>query len=117
MAGISTAGKNLMLNAFAGSAVFYSLHSADPLDAGTSELSGGSPAYARKAATWNSAAAGALDNSNAPVFDVPSGATVAFVGYWSAVSAGTFYGSSAVTSESFSGQGTYTLNDADVTLT
>jgi hypothetical protein len=47
-------------------------------------------------------------------FDVPAGSTVAEVGYWSAVSGGTFYGSRAVTSESFTGQGTYTIAIGDI---
>lgn len=109
--------KNAMLDHLATLAVWASLHSADPGTTGASELSGGSPAYARKAITWNAASAGNLDNNANPVFDVPAGATVAHVGLFSAVTAGTFYGSADVTDEAFAGQGTYTLTDFDVTLT
>jgi len=112
----STLGKNAMLNALGALAVFASLHSADPGDNGASELSGGSPAYARKAITWNAAASGSLDDSNVPVFDVPAGATVSFVGFWSLVTGGVFYGAADVTNEVFAAQGTYTLTDADLDL-
>lgn len=108
--------KNVMLDALAGVAVFVSLHTADPGATGTNEVTGGSPAYARKSITWNAAAAGALDDSNAPVFDVPAGTTITHVGLWSASTAGTFYGSFDITDEVFGAQGTYTLSDADVTL-
>ena len=80
------------------------------------EVSGGSPAYARKAITWNSAAAGALDNNANPVFDVPAGTTITHVGLWSAATAGVFYGSFDITDEAFGAQGTYTLSDADITI-
>ena len=112
----STLGKNLMLNALGAAAVFVSLHSGDPADNGANEISGGSPAYIRKAGTWNAANAGAMDNSNAPVFDVPAATTVSYVGFWSAETVGTFYGAADVTDEVFAGQGTYTLTDADLDL-
>lgn len=107
--------KNAMLNHLGTLAVFASLHTADPGTTGTSEVSGGSPAYARKAITWNAAATASLDNNANPVFDVPA-TTVAFVGFWSAATAGTFYGSADVTDEVFAAQGTYTLSDADISL-
>jgi hypothetical protein len=114
--GYSTNAKNSMLDHLGTEAVYASLHSADPGDTGTNELSGGSPAYARKAITWNAAAAGSMDDSNVPVFDVPAGATVLYVGLWSAVTSGTFYGAALVTQENFGGQGTYTLTDMDLDL-
>jgi len=112
----STLGKNAMLNALAALAVFVSLHDNDPGDNGANEISGGSPAYARKAITWNAASGGSIDDSNVPVFDVAAGKTVKYVGFWSAVSGGTFYGAAAVTNETFGAQGTYTLTDADIDL-
>lgn len=71
---------------------FASLHSAYSTS-GANELTGGSPAYARQAVTW-SAASGAskASASVAGAFNVPAGSTVAFVGLWSASSAGTFAG-------------------------
>lgn len=88
------AAKAVMLDALGAVAVFTSLHTAYPGSGGSNEVSGGSPAYARKAITWNAASAGNLDNNANPVFDVPASTTVPWLGYWSAVSAGTFYGSS-----------------------
>lgn len=114
---LNDTAKNLMLDAFAGQAVFVSLHTADPGTTGTNEVSGGSPAYARKSITWDVAAAANLNSSNAPVFDVPAGVTITHVGYWSALTAGTFYGSGDITDEAFAAQGTYTLSDADVDIT
>jgi hypothetical protein len=110
----SILGKNLMLNALAPG--FVSLHSADPGENGVNEISGGSPAYARKASTWNVASGGSMDNSNVPVFDVPAGGKVLYVGFWSLVTGGVFYGAALVTEENFGGQGTYTLTDADLDL-
>lgn len=111
---LNNTAKNLMLNALGAAVGYVALHTADSSGA---EVSGGSPAYARKAITWNTAASGNLDSSNAPVFDVPGSTTVTHVGFWSDVTSGTFYGTAAVTSETFAGQGTYTLSDADVNLT
>ena len=83
--------RNIMLDA-AGTAIGYcSLHTAYPSTTGANEATGGSPAYARKAKTWNAAASGAMDDSNTCVFDVDAG-TYRWVGFWSASTAGTFYG-------------------------
>jgi hypothetical protein len=112
----SILGKNAMLNALGALAVYVSLHTADPGENGSNEVTGGSPAYARKAITWNAAGNGTMDDSNVPVFDVPAGTTVSYVGFWSAVTTGIFYGSADVTNEVFAGQGTYSLTDCDLDL-
>ena len=70
---------------------FASLHSAYSAT-GLNELTGGSPAYARKAITWSPAGGSSKSSSNSPVFDVPASSTVAFVGLWSAATSGTFAG-------------------------
>lgn len=82
------------------------------------EISGGSPAYARKAIAFNAAVGGSMDDStNGAVFDVAASTTVNAVGYHSAVSAGTLLAlDDDVTPETFGAQGTYTLTDADVDL-
>lgn len=80
------------------------------------EISGGSPAYARKSITWNAAAEGSVDDSNVPVFDVPAAAVVDYVGFFSAVTAGTLCAIDPVIPETFGAQGTYTLTDADLDL-
>lgn len=109
--------KNAMLDHLAGLSVYVSLHTADPGATGTSEVTGGSPAYARKSVTWNSAATANIDSSNQPVIDVPASTTVTHLGFWSAVTAGTFYGSGDITDEVFAAQGTYTVTDANISLT
>ncbi len=73
-----------------GTALWLGLHTA-PGQAGA-EVSGGSPAYARKAITWQAAGAvtqGAKDITAAVTFDVPPGTTVRGIGLWSASTAGT----------------------------
>jgi len=112
----STLAKNLMLDALGAVAAFVSLHESDPGDNGAGEISGGAPAYVRKAITWNPAAAGSLDSSLQPVLDVPAGKTISYVGFWSAESGGDWYGASLVTEEVFGAQGTYQLTDADLDL-
>jgi hypothetical protein len=108
----SVAGKNLMLNALRGTApatplTHASLHSAIPDDTGSSEIAGGSPAYARKAATFNAAASGAIvKDATDPVFDVPASTTVVAVGFWSAVTAGTFLGWAPINGGSVDGVAT-----------
>ena len=114
---LNETAKNLMLDALTAVAVYVSAHSADPGATGTNELAGGSPAYARKSITWNAASSANADSSNQPVFDIEAGDTVAYVGLWSAVTAGTFYGSADVTDEAFGSQGTYTVTDFDISLT
>lgn len=115
--GLNATALNLMLDAFGVAADYVSLHTDVVGSGNTSEVSGGSPAYARKAHTWNAAAAGAMDNSNQPVFDIPAGTTVRRLGFQSDVTAGTYYGDAELTDEVFAGQGTYTLTDCDITLT
>lgn len=74
---------------------YASLHSAYSTT-GTNELTGGGPAYARQAVTWNAASAEAKTAASvAGAFNVPAGSTVAFIGHWSVVSGGTFAGMGA----------------------
>jgi hypothetical protein len=98
--------------------VYGSIHSADPSTSGVNELTGGSPAYARKALVWSAASGkvGAVTGGNLPVFDIPAGSTAAYMGFWSAVSGGTFRGSQVLSSsESFTGQGTLTVTALTLT--
>lgn len=116
MAGLVNAGKNAMLDALGTAAAYASLHTADPGTGGTSEVTGGSPAYARKAITWAAASAGSKASSASLVFDVPASTTIAYIGYWSAATSGTFYGSRALSaSETFAAQGTYTIASGGLT--
>lgn len=118
MAGLVNAAKNIMLDALGTAATHASMHTADPGLTGTSEVTGGSPAYARKALTWGAAATGSKATSAAPVFDIPGSTTVTHLGYWTALSGGTFLGSRALpNSETFAGQGTYTATTVTESLT
>lgn len=58
-----------------------SLHTADPGTTGTSEATGGNPAYARKVTTWTGAAADGSVTGSPVVFDVPAG-TYTHLGVW-----------------------------------
>jgi len=74
---------------WAPTAVYLSLHTADPTDAGTgAEVSGGS--YARQAITFNAAhaTAGTIDNSSAEEFTNMPACTVTHIGVWDHASAG-----------------------------
>lgn len=93
---------------YAAICTYLSLHTADPGTTGANEVSGGVPAYARKAITWN---AGTVDGSivSDPItFDVPAGTDITHVGMWDAVLAGNYRDSRAFTI-SFPSQGTVTL--------
>jgi hypothetical protein len=63
---------------------------------GANELTGGSPAYARKAVSFGAAAAAAKALSASVTFDIPAAATVRFIGRWTAITAGTFLGMEAL---------------------
>jgi hypothetical protein len=84
----NASGKNVMLDALGTAITHLSVHTAWPGSGGSNEATGGSPAYARKAATWSAASAGAKALSTQPVFDVPAG-TFSFYGGWTALTAGT----------------------------
>lgn len=115
--GLNNTGKHVGLNAIAAAIGFLSLHT-DAVGSGSgNEVTGGSPAYARKAVTWSAASGGSVATSNSPVFDVPAGTTVARVGLQSASTAGTYYGDGEVTDEVFAGQGTYTVTSGTITIT
>jgi hypothetical protein len=111
-----TTARNVMLDGLAAVCTRAALHSGDPggANSATNELTGGSPAYARKAITWGAAAAGSMDETSSPTFDVPA-STVAWVSFWN--TAGTVrYLKKQVTSEVFAAQGTYQLTDIDFDL-
>lgn len=95
-------------------ATHASLHTADPGATGTSEVTGGTPAYARKALTW-SAASGTTKAAAQVTFDVPAGTTVTHFGLWSASTSGTFRGGAALSASNvFGAQGTLLVT---ITLT
>lgn len=95
--------------AYGAAATYASLHTADPGTTGTSEVTGGAPAYARKSLTW---AAGSVDGvvTASATFDVPSSTAVTYAGLFTAVTAGTFLDKVAVTYNSQPSQGQLTVN-------
>lgn len=74
-----TTTKNNLLNGQSFSTA--SLHTAFPGTTGASEVAGGSPAYAQKAITINSASGGSRLLNAGVTFDVPA-TTVRWVGFW-----------------------------------
>jgi hypothetical protein len=116
--GLNATALNLMLDALGAAITHASLHT-DAVGGGSgNEVSGGSPAYARQGVAWGAASGGDLDLTGTEVFDIPSGTTVRRVGFFGHLTNATpYYGDADITDEAYGGQGTYTLTDADVTLT
>lgn len=113
---LTNAELNALLDIAAARYGFASLHSASPGSTGVNELTGGSPAYARQAVAWDPASGQIVAIDGTELFDVPAGSTVHSVGLWSALTAGTFYGSDALSAaESYVGQGTYELTALTIT--
>lgn len=77
--------------------------------AATNEVTGGSPAFARKALTWGAPSASAIVGT--ATFDIPSGTTVTFFGVCASATLTTadVKDAVAVTSQVFSSQGTYAV--------
>lgn len=74
-----------------------------------SEVTGGSPAYARLAVTWTAPSNGLVRPTTNLVFDIPAGGVVDEWRGFTALTSGTDYGGEVLTEETFAGQGTYTL--------
>jgi hypothetical protein len=93
---------------------FASLHTADPGGTGANEVAGGG--YTRIAAVWDPAtgAIGALDA--ALNFSGPANGAATHIGFWSAISAGTWRGGEALTGDqTFNAAGDYTVTAVTVT--
>lgn len=86
----SNAARNNMLGTIG--ITHASLHSGFPGDSGLNEISGGSPAYARRPVTFNAASGGSRTQSGSAIFDVPAATTIRYVGFWSALTGGSFLG-------------------------
>ena len=103
------AQRNALATAYGTAAPNGALFTADPGTSGsaTGEVTGGSPAYARKSMGWGAASNSAITGT--ATFDVPSGTTVTFFGVTASATAGTadVRDKVAVTSQAFASQGTY----------
>jgi len=113
MAGLVAAGLNAQVSGLTAVAGYASLHTADPSTGGTSEVTGGS--YTREAISWGAASGGTAISDAEIVFDVPGSTTITHLGYWSASTGGTFYGSRALdTSQTYATDGTYTISSGNL---
>jgi len=113
MAGLVAAGLNAQVSGLTAVAGYASLHTADPSTGGTSEVTGGS--YTREAISWGAASGGTATSDADIVFDVPGSTTITHLGYWSASTGGTFYGSRALdTSQTYATDGTYTISSGNL---
>jgi len=83
----TTTARNQMLDAT--DITHLSAHTDYPGTTQANEVTGGSPAYARKSITFASAASGIKASNNAQVFDIPAGTTVRWFGFSTASTAGT----------------------------
>jgi len=102
MGSFVTTSKNIMLDSL--TVDFMSLHTDDPgVDGLSNEVTGGSPAYARKACVYDAASSSDRLLNADVTFDVPA-TSVAYVGKWNS---STFIGSDIVTTEVFAAQGQY----------
>lgn len=89
---LATAGRNSAADGLAAVIGFLSVHTGDPSTTGANEATGGSPPYARKAVTWAGPSGGQrLTGTAAVTWDLPAG-TYFWVGGFSLVTAGTWYG-------------------------
>lgn len=106
---LTTAELNSLATKFGTDAGFAALFTADPGLTGTAvgEVTGGSPAYARKALTFGAASGGIVTAT--ATFDVPAGTTITFAAACTSVSGSNVIGRAAITSQTFATQGTYLL--------
>lgn len=99
--------RNTLVTAYTNAATHGALYSTVPSTTAGTELTGGTPAYARKPLSWSAASASASTVS--ATFDVASGSTVAGTGLHTALTAGTYLDGVALTSQAFASQGTYAV--------
>lgn len=99
--------KNTLATSYGTAATHAALYTTAPGGSAGTEVSGGSPAYARKALSWGAASGGVITVT--VTFDVPTSTTVVGAGVHTAITAGTYLDGAAVTSQAFASQGTYAL--------
>lgn len=103
----TTVMKNTLATAYAGAITHLGLATTAPGAARGTEVTGGSPAYARKPANWGAVTNGVV-TASPTAFDVPSGTTVVGINAENALTAGTYQDGASLTSQAFASQGTYT---------
>lgn len=109
MAIATLAQRNALATQYGTAAPNGALFTADPGTTGsvTGEVTGGAPAYARKALNWGAAANSAITGT--ATFDVGAGVTVTFFGVTVSAVAGTadLRDRVSITSQAFASQGTF----------
>lgn len=102
----TTTKKNSMATAYGSDTAYGALFTTAGTSTPGTEVTGGSPAYARKALTWSAPTNGVITAS--ATFDVPA-CTVLGTGVYTAATGGTYLDGNAVTSATFSAQDTVTV--------
>lgn len=102
----TTAKKNSMATAYGSDTAYGALFTTAGTATPGTEVTGGSPAYARKLLSWSAPTNGVITAS--ATFDVPA-CTVLGTGVYTAATGGTYLDGNAVTSTTFSGQDTVTV--------
>lgn len=111
---LTATGENAAVDGLKAVVSHLGLHTGNPGSAGSNEVTGGSPAYARKAVTWGTSAAGVVANiTTALAFDVPAATTVYVAGFWSALTVGTFHGYAGIGTSLIQGNA-YAADTGDV---
>lgn len=113
MASMTTTQANALATKVSTDYPFAALYTSAPTQtaAGT-EVTGGTPAYARKTVTWGTVTAGVITGTC--TFDVPTGTTIVGLGLHSLATAGVYGWGATVTSQAYASQGTYA---ATITVT
>lgn len=92
---LTNATKEAVALAASALAATIGLHTGDPGTTGANEITGGSPAYARKTTTWAGGAVDGVIAGTPVVFDVPPGTNAT---HWSLWNGSTFVGGAALSS-------------------
>lgn len=88
--------------------IYGALTSTAPGASTGTEISGGSPAYARIAPSWGTASASVI-TATGMAFNVASGTTVVGFEFFDASTAGNYLDGVGITSQTFGAQGVYTI--------
>jgi hypothetical protein len=94
MSYFTTSGRNDGAAGIAAGVTHFSAHTDFPGSAGANEVSGGT--YARQGATWGTATGGGVTQTGNADVPIPAATTVKYVGYWNALTTGTFKGAAPV---------------------
>lgn len=102
--------RNLLATAYSVNVGKYgALSTTAPGASAGTEVSGGSPAYARIAPSWAAASASAITTTAALAFNVPASTTVVGFEFYDAATIGNYLDGCTITSQTFASQGTYSI--------